>query len=1275
MKYLYRNVLILLLGLFLGGSMGEMFALDYYRRHYILVVDETPEMYKDASSDNMRSIYYYLYHSFAGTSFHFNGDGYLSTDLKFDPTQDEISLFVFGLPGASGHENTPYGEIKRSAYRAKNSKDENASKDAYLLFLKNYIYPRATYSSVGNLDKFFKEKVQNLFFGKDPLLEQIKEQSCVTLSKFVFPCILEPQFFQNEIPATEYVLLIVSNFQSGTNDKGTSQDYKRIQELFSEGNVIKYFNDRINKWESLFFQFPILSVSYGEAQTKPILLGYTLGVKSMAGTSIYLTSNIQMVQSGISNDFTLSPAKVFFKHNEQLKIERITTEIKNRDGKVFGSLSENNTATLSSWCDGIYVNIPEQDIEVSRLAPLEDTMKVQYTFYTRAYDKDGVPLITYAFTVERQMLPNEDVILTDIKRTKMIGITISIIAVVLLLMWLILRGRKKRIKTTVGHFPQKYVNVTATSGAVKKSCWFHKEGSNKRSIHVSGVVTNKNTFSLGRNFQLYVRLQGGTPKGFSYFVNGKGKGDGDWIKIKPDGKNFSFNIDIEVDPTEASPNKLHDCAVTMDFLVKSTLFGVQTFEDVLGEEQVSFYFHGEVGNSWVGIDPGTTGSCVAIGCPSGALSDPAISMMSVRKGTEISNVIPSRLVLPRNIKVENRQVTELIPNVDYKYGVDADLNWEASSRDGDYCYQSIKKLLGYKKGSQRMLLSFQNGQKLAVSGLELAHLLVKGLDNELNIMLNGMSSAERTRLTGNPKGSPQRAVVAIPNNYTLPKTLDMVDSVRKLNKYKEVRFIYEAEGVLFNYFRKRFSQTKPGSEVIMVYDMGGATINISIFKVNYQEDGGQIHYDVHTLARIGYGVGGDNIDVALMEFIFHLNKIVREGNADSREVQRKNRDFILKKIFDLKQALINYSNHGQNIHEISTRANFVDLINEVIKDFGHIGVDAFDDSIKDFASSVFDSVLGSKALRTYVFNNVKDAMQEILSYPELQNVKTIDTLIFAGRSTLFPHVRGSVRNLLNQKFKKVAVYNGFTDEEIKTSVAYGACWYGVYNSLVNLDNTRLSCIYGYKFTSAGKTHLKPLLNQNFSFVGEKPLCGSEQIRSSFAADGNVIYFYQVMGSGRDEDIFSSAKRHKVNYIGEIQAIGATEQISMSVGRNDLVDCMVRFDSGAIETLSEIQVTNRDITNENDWAYVFHADSSAEICSSGNDSFQMEDVKEGNASSQKSESHGKLPRKPSPKKAISATRPTKNENDDISLPSFELPDSPNGNPFKGQDYRNSSRNRF
>jgi Molecular chaperone len=111
----------------------------------------------------------------------------------------------------------------------------------------------------------------------------------------------------------------------------------------------------------------------------------------------------------------------------------------------------------------------------------------------------------------------------------------------------------------------------------------------------------------------------------------------------------------------------------------------------------------------------------------------------------------------------------------------------------------------------------------------------------------------------------------------------MVNSVRMLNSFDEVRYIYEAEGILFNYFRKNYKSQKPGTETIMVYDMGGATINLSIFRVDYTEENGTIYYNVHTLGRIGYAVGGDNIDVAIMEHIFTLPQLTTSLTEKEQE--------------------------------------------------------------------------------------------------------------------------------------------------------------------------------------------------------------------------------------------------------------------------------------------------------------------------------------------------------------------------------------------------------
>jgi molecular chaperone DnaK (HSP70) len=117
------------------------------------------------------------------------------------------------------------------------------------------------------------------------------------------------------------------------------------------------------------------------------------------------------------------------------------------------------------------------------------------------------------------------------------------------------------------------------------------------------------------------------------------------------------------------------------------------------------------------------------------------------------------------------------------------------------------------------------------------------------------------------KYNPQRAVFAIPNNFTATKIMDLRKSIEKLNLFKEVRFIYEAEAVLIYYlFSKR---KKPdGQEVelidgekILIYDMGGATVNVTLAQINKKGSSDNLYYEVDILAKLGYGIGGDAIDL------------------------------------------------------------------------------------------------------------------------------------------------------------------------------------------------------------------------------------------------------------------------------------------------------------------------------------------------------------------------------------------------------------------------------
>ena len=201
----------------------------------------------------------------------------------------------------------------------------------------------------------------------------------------------------------------------------------------------------------------------------------------------------------------------------------------------------------------------------------------------------------------------------------------------------------------------------------------------------------------------------------------------------------------------------------------------------------------------------------------------------------------------------------------------------------------------------------------------------------------------------------------------------------------------------------------------------------------------------------------------------------------------------------------------------------------------------------------------------------------------------IDTLVFAGRSTMFPGIKETVIEAIQRRFgQTVNVYDGFVGDEIKTSVAYGACWYGIFNSLVTLDNSRLSCAYGFKHTTGGNSTLNVLLSQNDVFDSSGCVKNDTALESQFKADGNVVDFYQVMGSGVGDNLFSEENRHKVNYIGSIDATTTTREIGMSVDRRNVVTCTVRFNTGDVSWFRDLNVVGRDITKENDWAYVFAA---------------------------------------------------------------------------------------
>lgn len=1168
-------------------------ATEPFHRHFIVVVDQTIK----SSNSNMGIVYKSLYSWLNGekptNGLNMEGST-IPESTGFDPQYDAISLYAFGLSGDGIKMNSDYKRIHTESY--KNGRSEefifneivNSLIHKRSRFFRGQCFSQYNKCQAISFDEFLSTHMRKLFDGTDSLHKKISNESGITMSHFVYPLIMN--FISKEETANEYYLILVSDFKSGQYSNNDADDWKTLENITAKKPKIrKYIEKQINSMRAPFIQADFLHFQAGDIGAK----GTRMIMKSLIQKSqVFLSSSLSLSQSS-GSVFEVNSAKIAFDKDSQTTIDSIQIVLSENDNILCRkTIERGNDAIARLLTNDREYEIPSQKVDLGSESFGDIT--IAYQLYTMSYDASGKPVLPVALSATQQIDKDEISMINKELRKAMTILSVILLSIATVVS-LVLRGRKKSLEVEVGAFAQKYMNVTDKEGAVELPCWFYHEGENTKSIRVN-IWLFKKSMSIGGDVKVYARLQDGQPDGFRYYIDRKNASD--FVEIKRNGNEAACNINIEMLPEKINPSNLSTCKVKLDFMIETKFFGLFPRQDVIDDiDDIEFYFMNDLGTAWVGFDPGTTGSCISYGCTGGSLDNPNIRMVNAND----NEIIPSKLVLNKNFG--DSPIEQLRPDIDYWYGKKADDNWKASNYKGEPCFQSIKKLLGYKNSSDDMIEVKWGDSICKLTGLQLAHLLVKGLKKELDDDISRLSSVDAMRFVGK-NGRARRAVVAIPNNYTLPKITDMVNSVRMLNSFDEVRYIYEAEGILFNYFRKNYKEQKPGSETIMVYDMGGATINLSIFRVDYTEENGTIYYNVHTLGRIGYAVGGDNIDVAIMEYIFTLPQLVtsltekeqKQNPKLAEDLKKRRHDYQLAHKIDIIDAVralkldIVQATIGKDLEKniLENYVQFEDFIkNSIIQKFASLPDDAFAKIPSErFAYNIIDRIKKSKSMKHYVIQNVEDAVREIMQYPEIESLTHIDTLVFAGRSTMFPGIKECVSETLGIHFKNFKVYNRFNDDEIKTSVSYGACWYGIYNSLVTLDNSRLSCAYGFKITQGGRSELNVLLNQNDIFDEDGNVSSDESISSRFDADGNVVDFYQVMGSGKGDNLFSEQNRHKVNFIGSIDVTTTTSGIGMSVDRRNVVTCSVEFQTGDTSEFKDLNVVGRDITKENDWAYVF-----------------------------------------------------------------------------------------
>ena len=557
----------------------------------------------------------------------------------------------------------------------------------------------------------------------------------------------------------------------------------------------------------------------------------------------------------------------------------------------------------------------------------------------------------------------------------------------------------------------------------------------------------------------------------------------------------------------------------------------------------------DLGESWVAFDPGTTATTIAF--------EKNSTEITIAKNKDGETLTPSVLVFDRNAIKSSF------------YGDDAENRIRSTAQ---YLgFRSIKKLLGFK----------DTNKETGKNGKELAEKLVGDIYNDIKKNNLGIENSKR-------------AIVAIPNNYTAAKIKDMLSCIENLGQFKEIRTIYEVEAIIFYYLsnkslleRQYSCNNSNANEIVLVFDMGGATINATVAQISKQNND---TYEVNILSKIGYGIGGDTIDYCILKSIFEYEKDLdlQHLNIFDKKIRAA---LTPENYIKIKEDLIKLSLKIKlQITKNQSKSEFIpanDLQIYLTKAAGkNIYFDSDSNFYRIFKKSSKFSILKNKCFMDLIYKNVSDAVNETL---KIAGSPKINKIILSGRSTSFPNIESNISgefsyspDILNLNKTGVA----------KTAVAEGACWYGANNNCIKLNNLKTSANFGFVKTKSPDKQNIQFINlvgagQNYGEtenVGIKFAQNTEIFRDLFNFDGKKVNFYQVMGSDC-ETIIAEKQKHKYSKIETIKLNQESEKIVIRVSENDDVNCSVCLVNGYLEE-RKVVIADQEITEANEEHYTW-----------------------------------------------------------------------------------------
>lgn len=1231
-KKIYLLFVLILYSITVNGNEN-----NYFRRHIHIVVDQTPDILRRDNGDMYDFILNALSHD-------------ENSSWYFDPSKDEISLYVFGIDGSIASGGT-YRKIWLCNYTSDVETQYNRFMDSFIQF-------RGNYSSCQDVEVFFNDYVSCLLDGSDLLAKNIQENSGITLSKYVYPAIIRHISQHQTKPSVENIIVLVTNYQSGVNDMGTSEDVKRLKECVGEQNY-DYFETQFDLLEAPYYQIPIdKKVFKGKSNWKlaqPVVDVKKIALRSLQGVSVYVSSNVVMNQKAYDGrEFTIDDVVVaFYRDDNLLAVDSIFLNIGSKEDKLFSSKID--TMGLYSPQRRSYL-FPSRDVELGRMCNEGDTIDIEYVFHARVLSGSET-LLPLVFKADRGFVFDRENIVSLLEdRKNMMLVVLAIVAVFAVIACILYRvrenrGRQREVSLTFDIRPvsnERFMKVE-NQKVTSLDCWYLSNQSTETNINIYGCL-NVADLSFAKSYGYCVEAKIQDIDGNDNFTfkpdprdgrtvmsDGSRCGLNEWFVVSRNPGDFQFNavayisnIDYRLDPTQ---NDILTLKVELRVVrMKNNVADNNKEQLFVVDKDYTFIVKPRMENSnlWVAFDPGTSGSCIAYGI-AGSPTDNDDIFVAENTSETLTGTSYSSSVFPSKIKI-NSNSTRLFSDEsfnaenliegrdqDFIFGNDALIRW---NDNGVNCFQSIKKLLGYKTPLKIKGKNHSGGTNIKeISGQDVAHLLVKGLCNHFEeyLLTNSSVTNDIRNAFVDQFGSmkARRAIVAVPNSYTLAKIQDMVDSVDRTKRFNEVHFIYESEAVFMMYLRKNWRNlSSKQDKVFVVYDMGGATINITAFNINVHTiDNNISKIEVSTLAKIGYVVGGDDIDYALIQMLYDI-PTVKVSCDNHYEHQRRYKEKLLSYVRGLKLEIID-------------KINGVNSDNSKIKDvetfYGSVKA-LFDNDLELSIPEINDNVINylrgqdkrCENMEKYVHSKVRDAMEELLL---MLNKKGSELeIIFSGRSTLYPKIKSEVFSQIresgyacsNKEWDGFNVDGKVDNELVKTAVATGACWYAMYSTRINLHHDILTSSFGYIDTIDNRQVFVPLLKAGtgLNVVQDKLLLKSDNVKpnDSLISDVKIV---QMLGSDYDK-VWGEKIHHKYNLISEVRPnliTNQVEHISINVDNCDNYDFAITLVTGDVITRADVQ--NKDllmeIAYENSPAYIYATSNILDIDTTVEDDWDQKGV--------------------------------------------------------------------